>query len=249
MITYYFNGTACDIESVYHCHVFRTDTDRAPKREIDFVDIAGRSGALAFDRGKYANVEMEYTAVFYDHQITDQGQTVNISADTMARDLKNKLLSQSGYQKLTDSEHSGEFYLAVIDQDIEPFIVTDRDMVKLAFVFNRKPQRYLTTGESVTTLLADGSITNPTDYPSQPLLRVYGDGILGIGSQSITISGSDVYTDIDCEMMDAHKGAANKNHTITLSGYKFPVLKAGVNNFTLGTGITKVEITPRWWRI
>ena len=248
MITYYFDGTSCDIEATYHCHVFRIDTDTAPKREIEFVDIAGRSGALAFDRGKYANVEMKYRAVFYDHSITSGGATVNISADEQASKLKNRLLSQRGYQRLIDTDHSGEFYLAVISNDIEPYIYKDRKLVKLEMVFERKPQRYLTSGESVTTLTATGSITNPTDFPSQPLLRVYGDGVLGIGSQSITISGSDVYTDIDCEMMDAFKGTTNKNYTITLSGYKFPVLNAGANGISLD-GITQVDITPRWWKL
>lgn len=241
MITYYFDGVACDIETEYHCHIFRIDTDTAPKREIDFIDIAGRSGALAFDRGKYANVEMRYRAVFYDYD--------NVSADEQARNLKNRLLSQRGYQRLIDTDHAGEFYLAVISQEIEPFIYRDRSAVKMEMVFNRKPQRYLTSGESVTVLTSDGSITNPTLYDAQPLLRVYGDGTLGINTQSIIIDGSDVYTDIDCEMMDAYKGTANKNHTITLSDNNFPVLRAGVNNFALGTGITKVEITPRWWRV
>ena len=91
------------------------------------------------------------------------------------------------------------------------------------------------------------TITNPTLFDSQPLLRVYGVGALGIGSQTVTITQADVYTDIDCEMMDAFKGTANKNPYVQLTDHNFPVFKPGVNNISLGTGITKVEITPRWW--
>ena len=91
------------------------------------------------------------------------------------------------------------------------------------------------------------TITNPTRFDSQPLLRVWGTGQLGIGSQTVTITQADVYTDIDCEMMDAFKGTANKNPYVQLTDHNFPVFKPGVNNISLGTGITKVEITPRWW--
>ena len=96
------------------------------------------------------------------------------------------------------------------------------------------------------TFTSNGSIENPTEFESKPLLRVYGTGTLGIGSQSITISQADVYTDIDCEMMDCFKGTANKNANVSFSDYNFPTLMPGTNGISL-TGITKVEITPRWW--
>ena len=90
------------------------------------------------------------------------------------------------------------------------------------------------------------TITNPTLFDSQPFLRVYGTGTLGINSQSVTITQADEYTDIDCEMMDCFKGTANKNPYVQFTDYNFPVLKPGVNYVSL-SGITKVEITPRWW--
>ena len=50
-------------------------------------------------------------------------------------------------------------------------------------------------------------------------------------------------------MMDAYKGTISKNGNVELSDYNFPVLVPGTNTITLGTGITKVEITPRWWQL
>lgn len=91
------------------------------------------------------------------------------------------------------------------------------------------------------------TIENPTLFDSQPLMRVYGEGTLGINSQSVTITQADVYTDIDCEMMDCFKGTANKNMYVQFTDHNFPVFKPGVNDLSLGTGITKVEVTPRWW--
>lgn len=91
-------------------------------------------------------------------------------------------------------------------------------------------------------------IENPTLFDALPFLRVYGTGILGIGSHTITITAADVYTDIDCEMMDCFKGSANKNQYVQFSGNDFPTLEPGVNGFSF-SGITKVEVKPRWWSV
>lgn len=91
-------------------------------------------------------------------------------------------------------------------------------------------------------------LNNPTLFDALPFLRVYGTGILGIGSHTITITAADVYTDIDCEMMDCFKGSANKNQYVQFSGNDFPTLEPGVNGFSF-SGITKVEVKPRWWSV
>ena len=91
-------------------------------------------------------------------------------------------------------------------------------------------------------------LENPTLFDALPFLRVYGTGILGINSHTITITAADVYTDIDCEMMDCFKGSANKNQYVQFSGNDFPTLEPGVNGFSF-SGITKVEVKPRWWSV
>lgn len=91
-------------------------------------------------------------------------------------------------------------------------------------------------------------LNNPTLFDALPFLRVYGTGILGIGSHTITITAADVYTDIDCEMMDCFKGSENKNQYVQFSGNDFPTLEPGVNGFSF-SGITKVEVKPRWWSV
>jgi phage-related protein len=48
--------------------------------------------------------------------------------------------------------------------------------------------------------------------------------------------------------MDAYKGATNCNGNIQTTDNKFPVLVSEQNNITLN-GITRLEITPRWWTV
>ncbi len=221
----------------YGVYISGQGTFGAPARAYNVVPIAGRNGDLVTHEKRLENIEVTYKAFIYTN------------FDANLRNFRNFLLSSIGYKKLSDSYHTDEFRMALYDEDFDPDVTSMNDAGEFNIRFNCKPQRFLNSGEDVTTLTADGTIYNPTLYDSQPLLRVYGNGILGIGSQSITISGADVYTDIDCEMMDAYKGTANKNHTITLTDYKFPVFTPGINSIDLGSGITKVEITPRWWRV
>ena len=47
--------------------------------------------------------------------------------------------------------------------------------------------------------------------------------------------------------MDAFYGANNCNSMISLTSGDFPELVPGDNGITLGKGITKIELIPRWW--
>ena len=218
-------------------YITGSGTFSAPRREYNMVPIPGRSGDLVGNEKRFENLELEYPAFIY------------ANFDANIRDFRNFLLSLVGYHKLIDSYHPDEFRMVLYEGEFEPKVVKKNDAGSFDIVFNCKPQRYLLTGETVTTLTANGTITNPTLFNSQPLLRVYGTGQLGVNSDTITISAADTYTDIDCEMMDCFKGLVNKNRFVSFTSYKFPEFVPGVNSISLGTGITQVEITPRWWRI
>lgn len=212
-------------------------TFSSPARSYNMLPIPGRNGDLVGIETRFENSDLTYPAFIY----TNFKQNLE--------NFRAYLNSLFGYFKLSDSYHPGEYRMAIFPGPFEPEVTPKNNAGKFDITFNCKPQRFLTSGDTVTTLTASGSITNPTRFNSKPLLRVYGAGVLGIGSDSVTITSADVYTDIDCEMQDAFKGTASKNQYIQLSGYNFPVLAPGVNNIALGTGITRVEITPRWWTI
>lgn len=247
MITYDINGVSTNIETAYHCKVFRVDSDTAPARDVEYIEIPGRSGDIIIDNGRYPNVEMMYTAVFYE-------SNGNGSADTNAQNLKNALLAQRGYQKLTDSEHPGEFYLATISENIEPRITRERNMVKVEITFNRKPQRFLDSGTTQTTYTSNSfSITNPTLFPSKPKIEavIANSGTYGqivIGDKTIRVNAVNTTVVIDSEMQDCYYGATNKNSLVVFSDNNFPVLKSGANAITKTSNVT-LKITPNWWRL
>lgn len=210
-------------------------TFNASARDYNMIPVPGRNGDLVGPEKRFQNGTLVYPAFIY----------ANFKQNIA--DFRNFLLSLVGYHDLIDSYHPTEIRKVLFQGPFNAEVVTKNDAGSFDIEFICKPQRFLTSGQQVTTLTADGSITNPTLFDSQPLMRVYGVGALGVGSQTVTITQADVYTDIDCEMMDAFKGTANKNPYVQLTDHNFPVFKPGVNNISLGTGITKVEITPRWW--
>ena len=96
-------------------------------------------------------------------------------------------------------------------------------------------------------------LQNPTLFASKPLIKVTGTGTLGVGSYSMTITGTasqQLY--IDCDLMEAWEdvGGARvpRNDRITYAGNKFPELDPGETGITTD-GITAVEIVPRWWTL
>ena len=105
------------------------------------------------------------------------------------------------------------------------------------------------SGETTSTYTANGSITNPTLFESRPLIKVTGYGTLTLGGEQIVIAQRFNYVNIDCDIQDCYYGTQNANSVVTFNSNNFPVLKPGVNNFTKTSNISKIEITPRWFRI
>lgn len=96
---------------------------------------------------------------------------------------------------------------------------------------------------------ASNTMANPTEFPSSPLIRAYGNGVFEMDGVRITITNATQYTDIDCDLMDCYEGTTNRNNDVSFSTYDFPKLRPGENAVSIVSGITLLEITPRWWRV
>lgn len=221
--------------------VFWNSVDGAPVRQYKSFNANGRNGTLLLDLKRYENIDHKYGVIFTPSD--------GVSALDKYKDFRDKIYSMSGYKTLYDSVNPSEHYTAYVSTVLAATLTEQRDMVKATITFSRKPERFLDSGDTVTELTQDGTITNPTSYESKPMLRIYGVGTVYIGAQAIVISGADVYTDIDCEAMICFKGTANKGAFVNFTNHAYPTLKAGTNTVTLGNGITKVEITPRWYTL
>lgn len=227
-----------------YCKLFVSGggTFGSPERDIESIPIPGRNGELTIDHGRYKNVTVEYSGW--------------IAEDFEANILKARQLlcyGNGGYYRLEDDYHPDEFRMARFVGPLEvQGIASSGDYLAaaLSIKFDCMPQRFLKSGEEVITLTdASGTnVRNPTSLPALPKLIVYGSGegtITHNMSTELTISDIDGFVELDSEIQRAYKLNVPKDDTV--SG--FLVFDRGVNYIQFSGGITKIEITPRWWRL
>lgn len=215
--------------------IFGDKLARAPERDQEYISVPGRNGDIINDNGRYKNITVSYKAYIIDEY--------NLNM----RGLRNALISKRGYQRLEDTVNPEEFRLG----EAIPFDITEVGVLragKFTMQFNCKPQRYLKVGEQTIEITANTTIYSEYQETALPLIRAYGTGSFSIGGVAVQITSASSYTDIDCELMECYKDtlATNCNGNVVLTNGKFPSLKSGANAITL-SGITKLEIQPRWW--
>lgn len=154
----------------------------APVRAVELVSVAGRNGSVAIDQGRWENIEVTYKAGTFGDDQTDFSQAIS--------DFRNAVVSQIGYQRLTDTYHPDEYRMAIYTEGLEVASVRRDNGTAGEFTikFNCKPQRWLTSGEEAVAVSSGDTLTNPTYYDSNPLLAVQGSGAVEFNGYRITLA-------------------------------------------------------------
>ena len=155
----------------------------APKREVEMIEIPGRNGAFALDKGRFENITVEYTAINHEPDLS----TFSANLDA----FRNALSAQKGYQRLEDTFHPDEYRMAVFREGLEIEPIEYNTASEFKIKFDCKPQRFLTSGENERTIADGGIITNPTLFDSSPLLLVEGDGTISFNGYEITLTNEE----------------------------------------------------------
>ena len=233
----YFTFNSTESRS-YGVYISGSGVFNAPETEVEKFVVPGRDGDLIGKNIRYPNIEVTYPAFIYSN------------FDSNLSSIKSVLKSVKSYARLTDSYHSGEYRKAIFVDAINVSPTGNLGAGEFDLVFDCKPQRWLTSGESTTTITTSGStISNPTKFPSLPKITVTGYGDLYIGSQKITIQNVYSTMVIDSEVGDCYSGTHNGNPYVTFTDDRFPVINSGSNAITFSNTITKVQIVPRWWML
>lgn len=217
-------------------YISGSGTFNAPERDVEFVSVPGRSGDLTIDNGRFLNVTGTYPA--FIHQ--------NFTENAMKARLW--LQSLTGYQRLEDTYHPDYYRMAVYRGPLDFETRALNSGADFDLSFECKPQRYLKSGEFPVQISAPGALYNPW-MPSLPLITVYGSGagVLSVGGYTVTIHDMTDSLTLDSETGNAYKGLSNENGNIYAP--EFPVLQSGRNVVGWSGGISRVEITPRWWTV
>jgi phage-related protein len=200
----------------------------ATRRVAQSIDVDGREGSLTVLKG-WEDITLTLTAAIVGKDIRARW-----------RDVLPVLLSA---KTLTLSNDNAIFYKV---KRVEPGELQMRLSMlgEFALTFTCAPFRYM-EGAQTVTLTSSGTVINPGTAFSLPRMKVY-----GTGTRTLTINGKPIVLNIlsgsltlDSELKECHYGGAAQNNRMTGD---FPALDVGNNTVTLGSGITKVEIEPRW---
>lgn len=232
MHTFIYNGKK---SQDYNLILSGEDTWKKSLPDVERMQIPGRNGDLLLSNHRYSNVEITYHV------------GIKRNFDTNFNAFMNFLLLEPGYHRLEDSYHPDYYRMAVLDKEISPKLTTLNYGGSFDLTFSCMPQQYLKSGERMQVLTGSGTVYNPTMYPAKPLLRIYGSGTILVGEERVTIIDNDSYIDLDCELEDAYRDTVNMNQHLELESGDFPALYSGSNSITFVSGITKVELVPRWW--
>lgn len=189
------NGIYITGESVYN----------SPERDVQAVEIAGRSGDYLLDKGRWKNIEVTYHCGCF-------GDDQNAFASKI-RNFRNLLASKRGYKRITDTYNPAEYRMGTFTNPVEVDAVSMKRAGEFDVVFNCKPQRYLTSGETEQTMSRNQTLTNPTMFDASPLLKVNGYGTVGFNGYSINIANETLG---EFELYSSDKAVATSDATASV---------------------------------
>lgn len=214
-----------------------------PEREYEAIHVPGRNGDIVIDTGSYKDTTRTYTVSIAVPNNTQYYKQMNKVAEW--------LQSGSGFCRLEDS-YEPDFYTLAYYKPTTSFDNIFNQAGKGLLKFTCKPQRFLKSGESVTTYTSAGTIQNGTKFASLPIVEITTNNSAGtvvIGNYTISVKANAGTITVNSDTQDVYSGTLNKNSYITLINGAFPKLDPGSNTISFSGGVTKVKVTPRWWTI
>lgn len=218
-------------------YITKKTSYNSASRDVTFKSVPGRNGDLIIDNGRFENLVVTYDVKLIDNKYFDFSKIV--------RDIKNWLLAECGYFKLSDSYDPNYYRLASYNDglNIEQNFIT---LGSSKFNFNCKPFKYSFEGDRIITFYEPGILYNAEIFESKPHLKIFanGDVTLSVNNESFNFTAIDEYIEVDSETMNAYKGIESQNSKMT--SLEFPKFLPGENNISWVGNVKKLEIVPRW---
>jgi phage-related protein len=198
------------------------------KRIVQTVQVDGREGTLTILTG--------WEDIVIDMKVAAQGSAPH-------EHFRGILPTILAAKTLSFSEDAGVFFRV---KHVRTGGLTRKlsRLYEFPLSFTCDPFRYK-IGVSMITMTAPGSVANPGTVFSLPRIKIY-----GTGSQTLTVGGKQTKVNIlsgnitlDSELMECYRGDTAQNNQMQ---EPFPAFEPGANTLAWSSGITKLEIEPRW---
>lgn len=216
-----------------------------PEKDVTSVHIPGRSGDILIDNGVYKNTTRSYQVSLYNG-------TSDYAA--LSHVIANWVHSANGYKRLEDT-YDSLYYRQAVYVEAMQFTNVHNKAAIATITFSCKPQRFLKSGETETTV--SSSISNGTNFAARPKITVTKSSSAAasftFGGTTVSIaSGSPTTIVIDSMLMDCYYTSSNViqngNPYVSFTN-GFPVLSPGTNSITNKSNISTVKVVPNWWTI
>lgn len=216
----------------------------APKRNVENISVPGRNGDVIIDHGNWENIDVTYSCF------------IEGKAKERIFDLKQVIISQLGYVKISDSENLDEFRLGYYKEgldDINPSLEVKN--IKFNITFNCKPQRFLSAGDEWHSLKNGDRLYNPTLFAFSPLFKIQTSdsdyGYIEIDGYSIKVKNTHgvEYLYIDTETMQCYSDNELLNDCVEFSSDNTLKVASGGRQVSISSNIYNVEVKTRWFTL
>lgn len=227
-----YEGFIFDGENSRDYGVYVTDVEvfGTPVRSVEMVQIPGRNGAFALDKGSWENIEVTYKCAMGCETPADF--KAGISA------FRNMLASRIGYKRLEDEINADEYRMALYKGGMSVPTI-NKETATFDVVFECQPQRYLKSGETAVSVSSGDTISNPTLYDASPLLefRAAAAGDISINDDVINIK-PEIYGN---QTLSNGGASSGREYTQTvLIDFDSTVYRAG-DTITVGSVTTSAQ--------
>lgn len=222
----------------YGVHLLSMPTRPHPARKGTLLSLPAADGKFWQDDDAYDQIVIPICCITLD----------NANIDTINAWLSGKgnLIFGDEPQRVYHAQITKEFSRSNRSQRLrgQEFTVS----------FDCEPYRYnVNAANDAETINESGtSITNPGTVASAPLLKVTGTGeaTLMIGQNTLLFSSFPAPIYVDCEAKIAYTGTGTASDPMLLATQyvtgEWMRIEPGANFVSFTSGITSVEITPRW---
>ena len=139
----------------------------------------------------------------------------------------------------------GFFYARFANQIEFAKVLRNHEHRTFTVNFRCQPFWYAEAVTPITLTASGGTITNPGNAPSEPVITDYGSGeiTLMVGLTIVELEDISGSITLDGPLMEAYKGTTSMNNN--MSG-DFPMLTPGMNAVSWSGSVTKIEVRPNW---
>jgi phage-related protein len=213
----------------------------APLRKVDTKSTYGVDGSVPYDEGAYDNTDLELVMLIDgDDIIADRQKVYNL------------LDSRGVYKDFIPYFDSNKIYRVMLNGKIQfenNYVYGQRQVFSAKFTV--KPYKYLVANDPITITTKSGTAVNPTNYVSQPVIKITGNGPV-----TLTVNGFDfnITNVIDTITLSCERQAAYREYITgvltsmnsQIATRDYPIFQPGVNSISVTGNVTLIEIEPRW---